>query len=188
MSDQNIVKALFATPDGQYFETRQEAVDHIRIPQIKAALMAVTNGNEKVTNWLIEQQEAIVNAFDTGTIRRVSKKEKKALELALEAIKDVVGAEFLVENAKVVLDSFRWPAVKRMTDIEKEGAAKLSLLMVTENDQEMSDWIYKHREAILEGFEAGKVKRQISDKAKEALEAYRAKKAAEKAMLEETEE
>jgi hypothetical protein len=33
----------------------------------------------------------------------------------------------------------------------------------------------------LTAFEAGKIKRQISDKAKEALEAYRAKMAADKA-------
>jgi hypothetical protein len=192
---ENIVQAWFGTPDGKYFATREEAVNHVRIPQIKAALAGVCNGNTGLMDRLMEVRDALADAFEVGGIRRVTRKEKKDLADALDAViaSEAIADEknpalaFLIENAGAIKDSFRWPAAKRMSEEEKTVAQKNSILAVVEGDEALRDWIYTNREALLNAFEAGKVKRQVSDKAKEALEAYRAKRAAEKAQEEDDE-
>ena len=178
------VRQVFTTPDGKQFESRVEAVNYLRRPKIEAALKVVTENNVDLTKWLIENQETVEVAFEVGTIRRVTKVESKQLAKALAALKEVQGnpkLAFLQENADAIQDSFRWPSVKRMTEEEKSTAARNSLVAATDGNEELATWIIAKRDAVLEAYEAGKEKREINPKAQEALAAYRAKKAAEKA-------
>jgi hypothetical protein len=175
------LKQVYAI-DGKFFDTKKEAQDYLRLPKITASLMKVTNNNKELTEWLVAHQEAVEAAFDTGTIRRVTKSEQKKLDKALEALKEVGDSRlaFLVENAEAISDSFRWPSVKRMDDAEKAVAAKNSLVAIAERE-DVADWILANKDAVLAAYEAGVEKRVVSPKATEALAAYRAKMAAEKA-------
>lgn len=170
--------------DGTIFETKKEAEDYLRRPAITAALKSLVGDNVQLTDWLIANQEKVEVAFETGTIRRVTKADAKKLEAALAAIVEANDpkAKFLVDNVAAVRESFRWPTVKRMTDDEKAHAARNGLLAATENNESLVAFILENKEAILNAYEAGKVKREVSTKATEALAAYRAKKAEEKAL------
>ena len=176
------LKQVFVAPDGTMFDTKKEAQDHLRLPKITEALLKATSNNKELTDWLIKNQDSVEAAFDTGTIRRVTKSEQKKLDKALEALKEVGDhrVAFLVENADAISDSFRWPSVKRMDDAEKTTAAKNSLVALAERE-DVAEWILANKEAILAAYEAGVEKRAVSPKATEALAAYRAKMAAEKA-------
>lgn len=173
--------------NGQQFDTKAEAQDFLRRPKIRTALLAVTANKVDLADWLLENQEAVEQAFETGTIRRVTKSERKKLEKACEALKEFAHEPkiaFLVENADVIAKSFRWPSVERMTDEAKAVAARNSLVAASEGNEELANWIIENKEAVLAAYEAGVEKRQISNKATEALAAYRAKKAQEKAAAE----
>lgn len=174
------LKQVFETPDGQKFDTKAEALDHMRRPKILEALMSVTNNNDELSNWLLDNQELVEEAFDVGTIKRVTKSEKNKLEKALEAIKEAGNTKFafVAENADAILESFRWPKVARMDSDEKARVAKESLAAAS-ND-EVAEWIIASKDKILEAYSAGKEKRKVSPKAQEALATYRAKKAIEK--------
>ena len=137
----------------------------------------------------MENQEKVEMAFETGTIRRVSKSDHNKLRKALEALKehsDDHKLSFLIENSDAMLDSFRWPSVKRMDDAEKALVARNTLLAATENNEKLVDWILGNKDMILSAYEAGIEKRQINEKAANALAEYRAKKAAEKAAKAQT--
>lgn len=177
------LKQVFTTPDGKMFDTKQEAMNYLRRPKIEEALLKLTGKNKELTNWLIENQEKVEVAFETGTIRRVTKVEHKTLAKALDHLKTISDSKlsFLQENAGAILDSFRWPSVKRMNDEEKAVAARNTLVAASEGNEELAGWILSNKDAILEAYEAGTQKREINPKAAEALAAYRAKKAAEKA-------
>jgi len=180
-------KKVFATPDGKMFDTQKEAVDYLRRPKIKAALLKVTEKNAELTDWLIEHQEAVEVAFETGTIRRVTKSERNKLTKALEAlkeVKDAKGIAFLQENTVAILESFRWPTVKRMDDEEKKLVARNTLIKASEGNEQLAEWVLTNKDAILEAYAAGVEKREVNPKAAEALAAYRAKKAEEKAAKE----
>jgi hypothetical protein len=171
----------------QQFDTKADALAYMRRPAIEGALKKVADGNMDLVKWLIENQEAIEVAFEVGTIQRVTNSERKKLEKALEALKEIQGnpkIAFLQENAGAIKDSFRWPSVKRMSEEEKTVAARNSLMAATDNNEKLVGWILANREAIMEGYEAGKEKREVNPKATEALAAYRAKKAAEKEAAE----
>lgn len=187
------LRQVFSTPDGKTFSTKAEALAYMRRPKILAALKAVTGGNADLSEWLLANQETVENAFETGTIRRVTKSETKKLEKACEVLKGLdkgIHKEllFLIEAADAVKESFRWPSVKRMDDEAKAVAARNTLMLATENNGELVDWILAQKDAILESFKAGVEKRQVNPKATDALAAYRAKKAAEKAAAEGAEE
>src|SRR6478736_4433572 len=105
-------KQVFKAPDGTEFDTKKEVVEYLRKPAITAALNAVTGGKKDLVEWLYANQEKVEVAFETGTIRRVTKSEQKQLDKALEALKaveNVPGIKFLQENADAISDSFRWP-------------------------------------------------------------------------------
>ena len=181
------LKQVFTTPCGAQFDTKAEALDFLRKPKVMSALVALTANNEELADFLFEQREGLAAAFETGIIRRVTKAEHNKLDKALEAllkIEDNKDLKFLQENAAVVKESFRWPTVKRLSPEEKAEAAKAQIITITEGNAELADWIVENKDGLLEAFEAGKEKRQVSDKAKSALEEYRAKKAAEKAAAE----
>lgn len=175
------LKRVVVTPDGKQFDTVKEAQDYLRRPKIKAELLKITDGNEQLVDWLVENQEAVEVAFEAGTIRRVTKVEYNKLKKSLDAIKesDNPKFKFVQEHADAIFDSFRWPSVKRMTDEEKSTAARNSIIAVSENEK-LADWIIANKDAVLKAFEAGIEKREVNPKAQEALKAYRERKAAEK--------
>ena len=182
------IQQTFSTPCGAVFNTKAEAVEFMRRPKILAALTAVTGNNKELAAFLLENQESVENAFETGTIKRVTKAEAKKLEKALEALKALENVPkdlaFLRDNATAVKESFRWPSVKRMSEEEKAVAARNTLLAATDNDVEIVDWILAQKDAILAAYTAGVEKRQVSPKAAEGLAAYRAEQARLKAEKE----
>lgn len=174
----------FVLPTGEQFDTKAEALAFLRQPKILAALVIVTGNNKDLAEWLLENQDTVEGAFESGTIKRVTKAEAKKLGKAIDALKLVENQpdlKFLIENAEAVRESFRWPSVKRMTDEEKALAARNTLLAATENNEELVTWILGQKDQILASYEAGVEKRAVNPKATEALAAYRAQKAKEKA-------
>lgn len=178
-----IVKAAFVTEDGTVFSTKQEALDYVRKPKIKAALMQFAT-NEELADWLNANSDEISSCFETGTIKRVSKRDRKNLEAALNAAITADGTEFLKEHKETILDSFRWPSVKRLTEEEKAAAINTNVMAVTENNAELTAWIVENKAKIMDAFDAGIVKQEIPESAKNGLAEYRARKAAEKAAKE----
>jgi NH3-dependent NAD+ synthetase len=177
------LKQVFKTPDGTEFDNKDEALAYIRRPKIKNALMGISGATESIATWLIENQETVEVAFEVGTIRRVTKSERKKLEKSLEALKEVAGnpkLAFLQENAGAVLESFRWPSVKRMDKEAKRVAARNGLMAATENNEALVEWILNNETDVLNAYDAGVEKREINPAAKAALEEYRARKAAER--------
>ena len=168
------------------FNSKDEATSYLRRPKIKAALDAISD-NPQIVEWLLENKEVVENAFDTGTIRRVTKSEANKLAKALEALKEIAEPKiaFLQEHAAVIQESFRWPSVKRMTAEEKASAAKLALVAESENE-DLADWIIEHKDQVLEAYQAGVEKRPISKKALEGLAAYQAAQKAKKEAAQQT--
>lgn len=178
------LKQVIVTPDGKQFETKAEAMDHLRRPKILEALNKLNEGNDELSNWLIDNREVIENAFDTGTIRRVTKSEKNQYRKALDRVIELFNEgdkklEFIAVNADALHETVRWPTVKRMDEEEKAAAARQTLVAATE-DEELADWILATKDGILAAYSAGVEKRQVNPKAQEALLEYRKKKAVEK--------
>jgi hypothetical protein len=176
------LKQVFTTPDGQTFDTRAEAKEHLRLPKIQEALEALTGENAELVEWLVTHKDELIALFDIGTIRRVSKSEKNKLRKALDHIVDLDDPKlkFVAENADAIHETFRYPSQKRMDDDEKAAAVAASLESLTDGNEEVSNWVATNRAKILEAYEAGKEKREVSPKAKAALEDYRAKQKAAK--------
>lgn len=180
------LKQGYVTPDGKVFATKAEANDHLRRPLITKALNALTHTNEQLSAWLLEMSDSIEAAFECTKVSRVTKAERKKLEAALEALKlvDVPKLKFLQDNAAAVLESFRWPAVKRQSEEEQAKTIRDAFMTLTEGNVELTDWIIANREHLIEAFKAGIVKKEVNPAASSALAAYREKKAAEKAAAE----
>jgi len=175
------LRQVYSTPDGKTFENKKDALDYMRKPKILAAMKAVADGNAELAQWLVDHQEQVEMAFETGTIKRVSKADKKAMAKAMVELKAALPGNFFAVHGDDVLDSFRWPTVKRMDDAEKATVARNTLVAASEGNTDLADWILGHKTDILAAYEAGVEKKQANPKAAEALAAYRAKKAAEKA-------
>jgi hypothetical protein len=181
-----ILKAGFQTPDGKIFDTKAEALDYLRRPQQEAALNKVTGNNAELTAWLIENEDSIGGTFESTKIRRVTKSEQKQLDKALEAIKasGEKAYSFIIDHMEAVSSSFRWPSVKRGTEEEQAATIKAGFMAMTENNEELVDWIVANKDAILEAFQAGIIKKQVDPKAAAGLQAFRERRAAEKAAAE----
>ena len=179
------LKQVFALEDGTTFDTKAEALNYLRRPKIMDALMKVTDGNKDLSEWLVDNQETVVNAFDTGTIRRVTKSEKKKLDKAVDAIVESGNKafDFVIEHAEAVKSSFRWPKVARMNDEEKTLMATTTLTEASDGNEQLAAWTIEHEAEILEAYDAGKEKRVVSPKAANALAAYRAGRAEEKRLI-----
>lgn len=182
----DILAQKFVTEDGAQFDTKAEAMDYLRKPLKAAALNALNGNNQDLTDWLLNFQDEVEAGFESAKIRRVSKSERKQLDKALEAI--VASGDkafaFIIDNAAVVAESFRWPTVKRVDAEVQSAAIKAGFMTLTDNNQSLVDWLLANKDAVLEAYQAGVQKREVSPKATEALAAYRAKKAAEKAEAE----
>jgi dsDNA-binding SOS-regulon protein len=171
--------------------TKAEAANIKRQPQVKAAMLKLAK-DEALANWLVENQDNVSNAFDTGTIRRVTKSERSKLEAALKVISEVAAGDaklstkfaFVVEHAADIVDSFRWPKVMRMEPEEKDTAARNTLVALSGGNEELANWAMENKDAIIEAYETGFEKRVVNPKAASALQAYREKKAAEKVAKE----
>ena len=176
------LKPVIQTPDGKFFETRAEAMEHIRRPQIKDALMAVCNNKADLAELLVENREDIREAFEVGKVRVAKKRERKLYSDALDHAVEIGGKEFkfFADHLEDLKAGFRWPKQVRMTDEEKAGAVVRSLTALTEGNEQLAKWISSNKEAILICFDAGKVKREVHPKAQAGLAAYQAKRAAEK--------
>ena len=181
------IQQVFQAPDGTVFTDKKEAQDYIRRPKIAAALSALTDGNTDLVEWLINHQDDVEMAFEAGTIKRVTKQEAKKLAAALEAIKEAGNPKFafVADNVAAIVESFRWPSVKRMSEEEKATAARNTLLAYSDGNEELADWILANKDAVLTSFDAGIEKRAVNPAAAEALKAYREQRAAEKKAREE---
>ncbi len=179
-------KIVVELADGsvKVFDNKADAMDFVRRPKILEALKAFTSDDD-LSNWLLDNQEIIEVAFETGSIRRVTKSEHKKLDEALKHLLTIEDKklDFLKDAVTAIKDSFRWPSVKRMSDEEKMAAARNTLTAAT-GQEDLALWIISNKDAILEAYKAGIEKREVSPKAKEGLAAYQAKKAAEKAAIE----
>jgi len=182
-----IISAVYSV-NGKTFNTKAEAQEYLRKPAVVAVLNNLTQNNADLSEALYEKKEAIEIAFDAGTIRRVSKSEYAQLRKSLDHLKEVGATDkklgFLVEHAEAVFESFRWPAVKRMTPEEKVSAALRGLTVSFDGNTEIAEWIVANKDAILEAFKAGVEKREVPASAASGLAAYRAKQAARKEALE----
>lgn len=180
------LKQMIVTPDGRQFETRAEALEHIRRPQIKTALLAVCNGRDDLAELLVENRESIADAFEIGKVRVAKKREKELYAKALDHAVEIGGKEFkfIADNLADLKAGFRWPKSTRMTDEEKTAATMRTLMSLTDNNEKLSQWIIANKDALFIAFDAGKVKREVNPKAAAGLAAYQAKKAAEKAARE----
>jgi len=190
---QTKLKQVYQTSDGTTFETAKEAHDYNRRPLIEAALRRVAGGDAGLTKFLFENSDEIQNAFEAGVVKRVTKAERKRISASMAYLKTINDGKlkFLQDNANAIVDSFRWPGVKRMNDEEKVAATKEALTALA--DEAAANWIIKNRDAIFNAYQAGVEKRvpppnsglEEYKKAKaagpEALAAYNAKKAATKA-------
>lgn len=185
--------------DGRVFDTAAEARDFMRQPQVKAALSFLVGGDANFTNFLLENQEEIEKAFEAGVIARVTKSERNKLNKAFDHIAEVLKgdskAKMVVDNIEAAKESFRWPAVKRLTAEEKEAATLAALTKL--GDEKVAKWMVTNKENLEKAYSAGAEKRPAptgsglaeylaAKKAgPEALAAYTAAKAAAKAAAKE---
>jgi len=181
------LKQVYQAADGTVFNTKSEALDHQRAPEIRAALMTATQGNEELSQWLLENKSDISECFGIGTVRRVTKVERNKLRKALEAVVEAHQGEpkfaFLVENAEAVAKTFKWPDQKRLDSEEKAAAVKESLVeLMGEKNRDAAEWVADNASAVEEAYDAGKPKHTPSPAAMEGLARHRAKlKAAKEA-------
>lgn len=160
-----------------FFNSKAEAMDFLRRPEILKALNKVTGGREDLSTWIVDNQESLEDVFGTGTITRVTKSERNQLKKALDAIKaaDNPAFKFVQENADAILEVFKWPTKQRLNDEEKAAEIKRLLVTMTEGREDLADWLIANKDAIMASFDAGKIKREVNPKASAALEEYRAK-------------
>jgi hypothetical protein len=147
------------TADGKWFATVGEAKDYLRKPLITAALKKVANGNENLAQFLLENDDEIQKAFEAGTVARVTKAERNKLKKALDHLCSLGDTKlrFITDNAEAVLDSFRWPSVKRLTAEEKAAETMKALTALA--DAKAAEWVIANKDAILNAYEAGIEKR-----------------------------
>jgi hypothetical protein len=165
--------------DGKIFASKAEAQAYIRRPLILKAFMALTNNNSGLSEWLVENQDTVETAFDSGTVRRVTKSEYIKLDKALAELT----SGFLFDNKEEVRSSFRWPSVKRLTPEEKTAEAT-SVIFKASDNAELASWVVENQSAVLEAYKAGVEKREINEKAISGLAEFQARTKARKAELE----
>lgn len=76
--------AQFQTPDGKIFETQKEAGEHLRRHLVDEALAKVVEGTSVTVDWLKDNKEAILKAYDAAKIERppVSEETKAKMKAA----------------------------------------------------------------------------------------------------------
>mgnify|MGYP007037360125 CR=1 FL=1 len=182
------LKSVIITDDGKIFDTKQEALDYMRKPLKAAAFNKLNGDNKELTEWLIENEEHITSVFESTKVRRVAKAEKKALEKAVESIvaSGDKAFKFVIDNSQAVIDSFRWPAVKRGTEEEQTATIRQGFLALSDNNVDLADWLIANKAEVLESYEAGIVKKAVPQTTRDALAKYQAEKKAAKEAAKET--
>lgn len=183
-----MAKQFVQLADGTFAEaqvlTKAQANNLVRAPQVRNAFLALTKKNEEVTDWLVDNQDAVESAFDAGTIRRVSKAERKALTKALSHIAEVLAtdtnAEFVVKHRAAIVDTFKWPNQKRIAEEDKAAAIETAFMEATGDNEKLVDWIIKNKDGIEMAYATGIVKREVPQATLDALAEHRAKVAAAK--------
>jgi hypothetical protein len=165
------------------FDTKAEAVSFLQRPQQRTALGSFID-DKQLIEWILDNREDIEGAFEAAKIARVTKAERKLLASALEAVKAAgdKSTKFITDNAEAILNSFRWPSVKRGSDEEQAAQVLASMTEVCGGAEgaDLAEFLVANKENLLAGFEAGAVKREVSPKAVAGLAAYRERMAAEK--------
>jgi hypothetical protein len=190
----NALKQVYMV-EGVAFDTAAEAREFMRQPQVKAAVSVLVGGDANFMQFLLTNQDEIEKAFESGVIARVTKAERtklnKAFDYIAEALKGDGKAKFVVDNIEAAKESFRWPAVKRLSDDEKAAATLAALTKLA--DEKVAGWLLTNKVALLGAYGAGVEKRAApagnglaeylaAKKAgPEALAEYQAKQAAAKA-------
>jgi hypothetical protein len=182
------LKKGYITDDGKVFTTAQEARDYQRKPQVEAALLKISGGDVKLAAFLYEQEDEIMKSFEVGVVSRVTKSERNKLKKCLDQVATIPDGKlkFLQDNAEAVLNSFRWPGVKRLK--EEEKAAETLKALTALADPKAADWIIANRVVIEAAYQAGVEKRPVNEKAMAALAIARDKRtkdAADKKAAEE---
>lgn len=175
-------KIEYKAADGTVFGTKEEVIAYakqLRIPLIKAELAKLTDSPELIA-WVMENREDVDSCFETTSIKRVTKKDRQSLKDALEAVSPIPEASFLALHKEAIVESFRYPSTKRLTEEEKKTFIKNNLLSITENNVEVADWLIANKEAIDNAFETGIEKKPMNESALSGLAAYRAKMKAQK--------
>lgn len=180
---QQLLKTGFQTPDGKMFDTKAEALDHMRRPLKTKVLNTLNGGQTELTEWMLDNEEAILDVYDINKIRRVKKAELNALKKALGAIVESgdKAFKFVADNAEALALSFRWPSVKRGSPEQQAETLRNAMIELAGNP-ELADWLIGQQEHILAAFEAGVERREVPETARAGLAAYQARKAAEKAQ------
>ena len=170
--------------NGQPFDTAAEARDFMRMPQVKAALSALVKGDPAFTEFLLDSQEEIEKAFEVGVIARVTKSERAKLNKAFDHIAEVLKgdskAKFVIDNIEAAKESFRWPAVKRLKEEEKEAATLAALTKLT--DENVAKWLVTNKDALMSAYQAG-VEKRAAPAGNGLAEYLAAKKAGPEALL-----
>jgi len=105
------------------FANKTEANEYLRRPKIKEALMALTDGNEEFTDWLVENNATIKDAMGAGAIRRVTKSDHKKIDAAFEAMaaSGEKAYAWLIENREEIEVKYR--PQPRLNDEQKISVA-----------------------------------------------------------------
>jgi hypothetical protein len=171
--------------DGQVFSTMKELNDHKRLPQVKAALLKLADKNAELADWLLAKEDDILNTFGAGSVRRVTKAERKELAKALEHIADTLKddnkAKFVVNNTQAILDTFKWPGQTRVKAEDKEAVVLAAFVELTDGNEDLAKWLAKSEDALEAAYSAGIVKREVSPETMAALATARDKRNAENA-------
>jgi len=175
------LKQGFVTEDGQVFTNRNDALEHIRKPQVMSVLTVLCNKDADLASFLYEKREDIAAAYDTGKIPRVTKSQRKALEKALEYAVSLNDPklEFINKHYEDISASFRWPTVSRLKPEEHAGAIQEALAKLVDGNTELAVWIINNKDQLLAAYETGVEKREVNPKAMEKLAEYRAQRAAD---------
>lgn len=180
-----------AIVDGKIIEVEQvskaQAAEITRMPLVRAALTKLVGKGDnsvELVEWLFSSREKIQDSYDTGTIKRVSKQERKSLEKALdyiaETLKDDVKAQFVVTYKADILETFKWPNQTRVKPEDKAEAIKVAFLELTEDNAGLTEWLIDNKDALDVAYATGVVKREVSQKTLDALAAHQAARKASK--------
>ena len=183
MSD--LLETVVKTPDGQIFATKAEALAHMRRPKILEALKDLTKNNTDLMDWLVDNQETVENAFEVGTIKRITKAEQKKIDAAYEAMAESGNKVFDIFVNNRDKFSIKYKPVKRLKDEEKIAAARNTIMAASDNQEKLADWVIANEAAVLEAYKAGIEKKKVSPKTQLSLEAYQEGQKAKKAAKDE---
>jgi len=153
-------------------------------------LLAVSGGEESMAEWLFDNKDAVLDAFDSATIRQVSPKLRAKVAKALAEVIAESGNALLAKHEEDLASTWKLANQKRVSEEDKPAVIRAALAMVAGGDEDVADWIFANQEAIEEALNPKRpinsgLRYQHAKKAEEkadAMEAEGAKKADVKAQ------